>query len=219
MYLSKTFQDAISLTKALGIKYSWIDSWCTIKNSEEDWKIEAAQMGNVYKNSYCNIAATRASNSNEGLFKRDLKVINALDVNVAWKDKYEGNFILTRKGLLTRSEVTNASLQQRDWVLQEQLLAPPETSFRRQQVFWACRKHEACEMYLGGLPVDHGMGKTLGYGLHNRLLHVLKQAVPGYDGNGTFSEEFWYNLADYCRRSHQTRALRSKVISLLLYLV
>ncbi len=36
--LSKTFQDAINVTRALGISYIWIDSLCIIQDSREDWQ-------------------------------------------------------------------------------------------------------------------------------------------------------------------------------------
>jgi hypothetical protein len=53
--LTKTFQEAITATKALKIQYLWIDSLCIIQDSPEDWEIESAQMNEIYSNSYCNI--------------------------------------------------------------------------------------------------------------------------------------------------------------------
>ncbi|KAK1502880.1 hypothetical protein CTAM01_04869 [Colletotrichum tamarilloi] len=36
--LSKTFQDAVLVTRRLGIKYIWIDSLCIIQDSKLDWE-------------------------------------------------------------------------------------------------------------------------------------------------------------------------------------
>lgn len=39
--LSKTFQDAIKITRYLNIRYLWIDSLCIIQDSEKDWLDQA----------------------------------------------------------------------------------------------------------------------------------------------------------------------------------
>jgi hypothetical protein len=56
--LPKTFQDAICVTRRLGIKYLRIDALCIIQDSEEDWRREASLMERVYAEAYLNIAAT-----------------------------------------------------------------------------------------------------------------------------------------------------------------
>ena len=63
-----TFADAIQITRAIGIRYLWIDSLCIIQDSVEDWQKEASLMDHVYEHAWCNIAATKARNSSEGLF-------------------------------------------------------------------------------------------------------------------------------------------------------
>jgi len=55
--LSKTFQDAISVTRHLGFKYLWIDSSCIIQDDEQDWKKESVAMSAVYGQADLNIAA------------------------------------------------------------------------------------------------------------------------------------------------------------------
>lgn len=41
--LSKTLQDAVIITRALGIQYLWIDSLCIIQDDEDDWREQACQ--------------------------------------------------------------------------------------------------------------------------------------------------------------------------------
>jgi len=70
--LSKTFRDAIEVTRRLGLRYIWIDSLCIIQNDASDWAQEAASMGNVYKHALCNVAAASMEDSEtEGLFLDD----------------------------------------------------------------------------------------------------------------------------------------------------
>jgi hypothetical protein len=65
--LPKTFQDAVCLTRNLGVRYLWIDSLCIVQDSEEDWRLQAAEMGSIYRHSWCNIAATGAKDGRDGL--------------------------------------------------------------------------------------------------------------------------------------------------------
>ena len=66
--LSKTYQDAIAITRSLGFRYLWIDSLCIIQDSLLDWQMEATKMGDVFKFSFCTIAASWASSNSEGCF-------------------------------------------------------------------------------------------------------------------------------------------------------
>lgn len=70
--LSKTFRDAIQVTRRLGLRYIWIDSLCIIQNDASDWAQEAASMGRVYENAFCNLSASNNGEiETEGLFLDD----------------------------------------------------------------------------------------------------------------------------------------------------
>src|SRR5690349_12172702 len=73
--LPKTLHDAIVVTRALGVKYLWIDALCILQARWEgdqehiaDWQIEGANMGNVYSNAWLTIAAASAGDKGDGLF-------------------------------------------------------------------------------------------------------------------------------------------------------
>ena len=66
--LSQTYQDAIAITRLLGLRYLWIDSLCIIQDCMVDWQTEAAKMGSIFKFSFCTIAASWASSNSEGCF-------------------------------------------------------------------------------------------------------------------------------------------------------
>ena len=61
--LSKTFQDSLVITRCLGLRYIWIDSLCIIQDSEEDFEVQCARMGQVYLNAACTIAVRVAPSS------------------------------------------------------------------------------------------------------------------------------------------------------------
>ncbi|KAK6067527.1 Interleukin-1 receptor-associated kinase 4 [Seiridium cupressi] len=66
--LPPTYKDAVMLTRALGVRYLWIDSICIIQGDTKDWDAEAGKMEHVYSCAYLTIAATSAASSAIGLF-------------------------------------------------------------------------------------------------------------------------------------------------------
>lgn len=64
--LPKTFQDAVRIVRRLGIRYLWIDSFCIIQDSSEDWQAESSRMATVYRNSWVTLSATRSTSSTSG---------------------------------------------------------------------------------------------------------------------------------------------------------
>jgi hypothetical protein len=75
--LPKNFQDAITLTRKLGVRYIWIDSICIVQNNTKDWETESAEMATVYRNAYLTIASSKSPDSTGGCFsasKADLKL-------------------------------------------------------------------------------------------------------------------------------------------------
>ena len=83
--LSKTFKDAMEVTKRLRVRYIWIDSLCIIQDSPEDWQYEASRMGKVYEFAVCNIAATRAKDGTVGCFTaRNLMGVEPCIVDTMW---------------------------------------------------------------------------------------------------------------------------------------
>ena len=63
--LPNTFQDAIIITRRLGIRYIWIDSLCIVQDDQDDLAIEAAKMHSIYRNAFITIAAASSSSGKE----------------------------------------------------------------------------------------------------------------------------------------------------------
>ncbi|KAE9971826.1 hypothetical protein EG328_005357 [Venturia inaequalis] len=189
-FLPKTFQDAISVTRTLGIDFIWIDSLCIIQDSKDDWEKEASHMGQVYESSYCNLAATDACNATEGLFfKRNIGLLETFDVQTSWRIEApgfrdSGLYTLCPEGLVRlgdhRYMTTTSPLNDRGWVLQEQLLAPRNVSFGKKQVTWFCRECEACEAFPRGVPIESWREMEMGGSLFKGIFyHKVKQAIHG----------------------------------------
>ncbi|KAH6716959.1 putative tol protein [Leptodontidium sp. MPI-SDFR-AT-0119] len=63
--LPATIQDAIRVTRALGLRYLWVDSLCIIQDDESDMMNQIQLMGMIYKNATVTIAAARSPDTPE----------------------------------------------------------------------------------------------------------------------------------------------------------
>ena len=66
--LGRTFQDAITISRAIGVRFLWIDSLCIVQDDKYDWESHAVIMATIYQNSYLTIYASRSANSKAGIF-------------------------------------------------------------------------------------------------------------------------------------------------------
>lgn len=153
--LPQLYQDAVYVTRHLGIKYLWIDSLCIIQWGDEstDWRHEVMLMDKVYSNSFCNISPTDAPDSHHSVFSvRDPHVLYPQIVNVSTNRKVTQYVVLHSD--FWQTEVSRARLNRRAWVLQERLLSPRVLHFSRNQMLWECREKDASEIYPDGLPLE-----------------------------------------------------------------
>jgi hypothetical protein len=54
----RTIKDALIFTRALGLRYIWIDVLCILQDSEPDWTTGSRRTGLVYSSAYCTLAAS-----------------------------------------------------------------------------------------------------------------------------------------------------------------
>lgn len=167
--LSKVFQNAISCTRSLGIKYIWIDSLCIMQDSKVDWQVESAMMADVYAQSYCNISATADECKEGGLFHTRRGMPRSHErVTSNWTGqpfaRYQDgeqadacvsinmeDYIIYDEDFWSR-RVDQQELYSRGWVFQEQQLASRIIHFSPDQLLWECHEHRASEKYPLKLP-------------------------------------------------------------------
>ncbi|KAK2017364.1 heterokaryon incompatibility protein [Colletotrichum eremochloae] len=152
---NKNFEEAIEVTRKLGVRYIWIDSICIIQDQplEEDWKAEAKLMHKVYRNSYCNLAAAVSEDSSGGLFRAR----NSDVLPVKYTPEGPSHIFSSRSWRILPSDLWDndllgSHLYTRGWVFQERMLSPRLLQFGKDQVFWDCATISACETLPAGLP-------------------------------------------------------------------
>ncbi|KAI0376800.1 heterokaryon incompatibility protein-domain-containing protein [Hypomontagnella monticulosa] len=167
--LPQTFQDAIEVTKSVGLRYLWIDSLCIQQDSESDWREQSAKMGSIYRNCHFNIAATAASSDGVGLFVSQnplsfLPVYVKIDTSFLTSGPEEAEALQRGETIQTiktptmemfRSEdrgrdeysmtTWRTVLHHRAWVFQERLLSPRVLNFGNGGIAWECWEKVALE--------------------------------------------------------------------------
>lgn len=147
--IPRLYQDAILLTRQLGVEYLWIDTLCIIQDDLDDWAKESIQMGSIYGRSYLNIAASCASESDESLFSSSdfpgqypVHSVPGTDgVYVRQQPFWTHNDFGSNYAINEDSPV----LLQRGWVLQERLLAPRVVYYDTEELKWECTKAVDCQ--------------------------------------------------------------------------
>jgi len=197
--LSKVFQDSIIVVRRLGIRYIWIDSLCIIQDQLEDWQTESRKMGDLYQNSFCNIAATGFPDGRRGLFMdRDPVGLYTeriwIHEEIIWQDgkKMPRGQYASLDFHLWEDGVTEAPLNRRAWVVQERLLSPRTLHFGTNQLLWECYENESCELFPDGLPDEVTTMKV-------KQKSALKSSLMGHfpttsDENSSLLYESWSDV-------------------------
>lgn len=128
--LPQLFRDCITVTRRLGLRYIWLDSLCIIQDCSEDWSFEAGRMADVYRGSYCTIAAVSALDCHASLFAKCHPLIS---------NEYTINGPLGSHDIgLSDISIHAEPLYKRAWVMQERLLSPRTLEYTNTGIRWRC---------------------------------------------------------------------------------
>jgi hypothetical protein len=141
--LPQTFQDAIIVTRELGLRYLWIDSLCIIQDDHGDWATESQKMEAVFKNAYCTIAATSAEDSTKGFLNRPEG--KDLQYEMVPECSHGKVYVCTSIGNDFDGDVMKGILNTRAWVFQERALSRRTIHFTKRQTYWECGGGVRCE--------------------------------------------------------------------------
>lgn len=145
--LPPLFQDAVIITRQLGLRYLWIDSLCIIQDSLRDWETEAAKMASIYQNSYVTISATHASNGSRRCLSDRQKAVKIPYENTTMKE-------LALRARLYSDHHPDADgnparptgpLSLRAWALQEHVMSTRVLHYTATELMFECRTYYRCE--------------------------------------------------------------------------
>jgi hypothetical protein len=137
--LPKTFQDAITITRSVGVRFIWIDSLCIIQDSPTDWVHESSRMADIYAESFFTLAATASPNSQTGfLFPREPRPTVQITYTLP-RSVTHGRFYIHPDRLSFIDPLRRTPLNVRAWTLQERILSRRILHFASTQLYWDCQ--------------------------------------------------------------------------------
>lgn len=155
----QTIQDAISITRRLGLRYLWVDAYCILQDSVTDKNQELAHMAEIYSHAYVTLSASTAANVHEG-FLHERQPRTRSDI---WPFQYPRLMVPFR--LPNSEEVTGTVILQegdgeimysqdpimfRSWTFQERLLSRRIIVFGAHELYWQCNgAHRQCGAFDG----------------------------------------------------------------------
>lgn len=155
--LPKTIQDAIAITRGLGVRYLWVDALCILQSEghddakhKEDWSYEAARFGQYYENSLLTIAATGASSSDNGLLL-PRPALRFEPECITFRPEEDSSYTIRPIIPSWHTEMYDAPLLRRGWAVQERMISRRVLHFAKNMVLWECHDCRATELDPQGL--------------------------------------------------------------------
>lgn len=141
--LPQTIQDAIYVTRKLGIAYIWIDLLCIIQDGDggKDWLNHSRDMSKIYSNCVLNLSADRASSMADGfLGPRSAPALRPLFISQDHPSNLQECIVSIRN--VEDIALSTEPLGSRGWVLSERILSPRTLHFCAGEIFWECNHGE-----------------------------------------------------------------------------
>lgn len=139
--IPQLFQDVFNLASRLDIPFVWIDSFCIVQDSDEDWDEESKKMGDYYCQARFTIAAT-TSNLYTGEPAPGPQIACLPYRNRSGQQ--QGHFYVfpSDYGRMKRykEQISESELLSRGWVFQEWHLSRRVICFTPSGMFFQCRK-------------------------------------------------------------------------------
>jgi hypothetical protein len=166
--MPQVFKDAITITRALGIRFLWIDALCIVQpaasGDDTDWRIEGPRMGIICENSTLTLAATCANGTDDGILAKLGNSVHAAapcriidmsqpDASVVSSSSPQRNNNRQRYVSLDICEpsffrcVSTSPLNARGWVMQERALSHRLIHFTQHGMFWECSQEKLHEHF------------------------------------------------------------------------
>lgn len=194
--LTKTFRDAVLITRSLGFAYLWIDSLCIIQDDPKDWETESSRMADVYGRSTLTIAASSSKNSSIGCFF-PREPIPSIALNYPSESPLARSIYIRKPLPIFQDAVNQGPLNRRAWTFQERWLSRRILHYCQDQLHWECEEICLSEDGQRVLPDDYFKSKSILHPKKNPVSHQLEHRPVYLD---------WYEMVHNYTQRDLTKA-------------
>jgi hypothetical protein len=148
--LPEAIQDAVRVTRSIGIRYLWVDALCILQDSEADKVVELTTMGSVYRNSTLTISAACSQSAQHGFLRSyPAKMVKQ---NILLSDGTLGIiwFYVVSEELSPNHTPQMEPINSRAWTLQEALLSPRILYYASDGLLWNCQTIQSESAFILG---------------------------------------------------------------------
>lgn len=141
--LPPSFQDAVTVTRAIGLDLLWIDSLCIVQDDEDDWRRESQLMGSIFENAELTLAASHAKDSSQGCLNERSEGYAPVRLPGFTSDTCgTGISVMAtlRNDSVNDTFPEHGVLNTRAWATQEWLLSRRMVFFTSEALVWSCKE-------------------------------------------------------------------------------
>jgi hypothetical protein len=135
-------QDAIEVTRKVGVEYLWVDALCIVQDCDQDKAREISAMDQIYSNALFTIAAGSASGAQQGFLGSRASQSPAHRIPFRCPDGSFGTMLLRP----IFDEPHHVSyLDERAWTFQEEFLSSRLVMYNLRTLRWSCKEGDHLE--------------------------------------------------------------------------
>jgi hypothetical protein len=180
-------EDALAVTRGLGIPYLWVDRYCNSQSDPQILPIQLQNMHKVYRSAYVTIIAGCGVDPEFGL------------PGVSTRDRKPQVSVQTHGYSLhcipdIEQEISSSKWSTRGWTYQENLLSKRRLVFTETQTYFQCWNMHCCE----STPLDLKKAHTKNLERFKETIHTLR--VFPQKGIGKTSHEVEQRIQEYLGR-------------------
>lgn len=157
--MTSTTKDAIAITRAIGLRYIWIDALCIVQDDNDDWSHESSRMNLVYRHAFVTFCSLNSNSCHEGFLNRvpAVEVPVQSTVNKATRGSYSIR-LQPRTGNRDWTDYDwdylSSKWSQRCWTYQEQEMSTRLLLFGSLRFYFRCDKYLWTEGYEDPLDIS-----------------------------------------------------------------
>jgi len=139
----ESIQDAITISRGLGIQYLWIDRLCIFQDRESDWLEQSSQMSYIYGHSTVTIASVDTEDASQSF----LRPRETQYVGISWDPEANQDVseecrnppqVYVSHSWPDHYDELSGPWSKRAWTLQEGFLPKRILSYSSHQMVWKC---------------------------------------------------------------------------------